>query len=373
MRHLGITNISFAFIILLLLAAYSFIVNNTLAHAYPFIASTRNFFDVDTGNMIEGTDLPSALSILNVNNICPGELGIYVHGIWATEEDAEEQTERVFLSLLNSGYNIDLIGFSWDSDTPFSLDDINASQYGWKIAKNIANENGRLLAKFIDDFKEQCPADNLRIIAHSLGSRVILSALQSPSDNNTSTSKKITSIHLLGAAIDDEQVSLNQDECRFNIPPLRCSGVAIELEVEHFYNLYNPEDNMLASEEITVGFPPFSYNIVIPSSYQATERGNPLGAYAIENIMDLPVNYKEYNVLPNISYDSDTDKNNICDLQINLRNLGYPFDYYYCTIIKTGDNHFGYMGYRNNMNPQIVSHSGAIDRVVRDWQNENNQ
>src|SRR5215216_1830951 len=61
--------------------------------------------------------------------------------------------------------NIYLIGFSWDSDTAFSLDDISISQLGWNIAKNIANKNGPLLEQFIDTFKQQCREDNLRIIA----------------------------------------------------------------------------------------------------------------------------------------------------------------------------------------------------------------
>jgi hypothetical protein len=52
---------------------------------------------------------------------------------------------------------------------------------------------------------------------HSLGSRVTLSAIQSLYDNfrnPTDISKKITSVHLLGAAVNDEQISLDPDECR---------------------------------------------------------------------------------------------------------------------------------------------------------------
>jgi hypothetical protein len=39
----------------------------------------------------------SALSILNTE--CPGELAIYIHGVWATNKTADEQTQRLFLSL----------------------------------------------------------------------------------------------------------------------------------------------------------------------------------------------------------------------------------------------------------------------------------
>jgi hypothetical protein len=43
-----------------------------------------------------------------------------------------------------------------------------------------------------------------------------------------------------------------------------------------------------------------------------------------------------------------------------------------CTITKRGDNHFGYMGYRSDIDPQDVSDSGAIALVVQDWQNDAN-
>jgi esterase/lipase superfamily enzyme len=153
----------------------------------------------------------------------------------------------VFLSIQKEGYNIPVIGLSWDSNTAFSLTNVDISQRGWRIAKIIAYENGPILEKFIDRFKDECQESKLRIIAHSLGSRVKLSAIQSLSDHNnniTATSvpsKTIASVHLLGAAIDDEQVSTDERLCNDNRPLLKCSGVAIDSEVENFYSLYNPE------------------------------------------------------------------------------------------------------------------------------------
>lgn len=216
------------------------------------------------------------------------------------------------MSLQHSGSNnIPLIGFSWDSDTAFSLDDMSTSQRGWNIAKNIANKNGPLLEQFIDSFRQECREDNLRIIAHSLGARVVLSAIQSLYVNHNTTvlpSKTITSVHLLGPAVNDEQVSLEEDECSINSPPLECSGDAIDSEVIHFYNLYNPQDNMLAYEQWSIPFcwnpflPATCYIIDIdyPSPYHYTEGGNPLGAYHIVGKINVPENYQEYNVLPYI-------------------------------------------------------------------------
>ncbi len=282
------------------------------------------------------------------------------------------------MSLRNSGYNniFYLIGFSWDSDTAFSPDDIRTSQRGWNIAKNIANENGPLLAQFIDNFKQECGEDNLRIIAHSLGARVVLSAIQSlyVNDNDTSPdSRSITSVHLLGPAVNDEQVSLAEDECAINTPPLQCSGDAIYSQVEHFYNLYNPQDNLLAPEEISWSYWGIDYSIIYRSAYQITEGGDPLGAGRILGSVNVPDNYQEYNVLPYITNDDDADEYEGCDIRINLRayNPFIPINIYYCTITKTGDNHLGYMGYRSETNPQEVRESGAIELVARQWENEN--
>jgi hypothetical protein len=376
------TSIEIFSIFLSILIIPSLLVNNTFGQTYSDIVSTRGFFNLNSGDAIQETELPSALSILNINN-CPGELAIYVHGVWATKEIANEQTERVSLSLEKAGYDIPVIGFSWDSNTAFSLDDLSLSEHGWNIAKIIANSNGPLLGKFIQQFNDDCPNDKLRIIAHSLGSRVTLSAIQSLYENSIAdNSKKITSVHLLGAAIDDEQISVVENQCNENNPPLLCSGKAIYSEVENFYSLYNSEDNMLVPEEIVYDPYPFYYNpylpdeftIVYPSPYESMEYDTPLGSSEVKSRINEPFNYEEYNVLSKIKNDNDADKKNGCDLKVNLRyyNDWIWYDDYQCTIDEIGDNHFGYMGYRSSTNPQRVSNSGAIECVVLDWLNENN-
>lgn len=103
------------------------VTDSVLAQTYPVIASTRESFNLDSGVMVHQANLPSAITILQ-NNECPGVLAIYVHGVWATEAEAEEQTQRVFLSLAKNGYHVPVIGYSWDSDTAFSLDDVMLQQ-----------------------------------------------------------------------------------------------------------------------------------------------------------------------------------------------------------------------------------------------------
>jgi len=133
---------------------------------------------------------------------------------------------------LNSNeYDIPSSWFYWDSTTA-----INPSS--WDIAKSIAKQNGPKLAKFLSDFKTNCPNCNMRIIAHSLGAKVVESALINLNNNETwkkNSAYNITSIHLIGAAaIRDRTASKNTP-----------FGIAIENIVDNFYNLYNPKDNIL--------------------------------------------------------------------------------------------------------------------------------
>ena len=166
------------------------------------------------------------------------------------------------------------------------------------------------------DFKDKCPNDDLRIIAHSMGSRVTLSAIQSLYDSNPhdTISKIVTSVHLLGAAVDDEQVSVNnQYECNYiNWPPFPCSGEAISLVVGHFYSLYNFEDNMLAPQVVC-----YYYCLRYQSPYYTSENDDPLGAYPIKNRINVPINYNEYSVGDAIGFDDDANGDTKCDLELN--------------------------------------------------------
>ncbi len=348
--------------VLLLINAYP--TGNAYAQSYPFIASTRGSFDTTNGNETQQVELPSVLSILNIKD-CPGELAIYVHGIWASDLQAEEQSDRVSLSLRDSGYGIPMIGFSWDSNTVFSLDNATLSYHGWMIAKKIANENGPILGKFISDYKTECPEDKIRIIAHSLGSRVTLSALQWIHDNineqnDNNTSKEITSVHLMGAAVNNDQISTNHNDCISYTPYLPCSGEAIQSEVGYFSNLFNPEDNMLAGE-----INPFCWICgLVKSPYELSEGHNALGAYGAASTIVVPSNFDETDVSSLIIADTDSNKDGECDIR-------YPVTHI-CTISKNGDNHMGYMGYRDNIDRQTVHDSGAIKQIVDDWQSENN-
>ncbi len=90
----------------------------------------------------------------------------------------------------------------------------------------------------------------IRIIAHSLGARVV-SSLESLHENpqwNTNNSK-IKSVHFIGAAVDDEEVSTRPefiliDETNWGSPKSDY-GQAIRSEVINFTNLFSSNDNLL--------------------------------------------------------------------------------------------------------------------------------
>ena len=141
---------------------------------------------------------------------CPTEIAVFVHGWHNDHYKAKERLDRVKMSLEYRNYYIPLIGLSWNSNID------------WEPVKVTAKENGPKLAQFILDYKERCKYEqnkevNVRILGHSLGSRVILSALQSLHENrfwnNHTNNFKIASVHLMGAAVDDEEVSKESFGC----------------------------------------------------------------------------------------------------------------------------------------------------------------
>jgi len=178
----------------------------------------------------------------------------------------------------------------------------------------------------------------------------------------------------MGAAVDDEKISKNQfDIDRGLFDDGKVYGTAIERNVVKFYNLYNPEDDMLERvdqiEEQTDDQPRF---------YPRFEMDDPLGSLGIQQASkdepDIPSNYQEQNVQNEILAIEDADGGAIneehfpeCDVISYI----FPFN---CTISATvlGDNHLGYMGFRDPTDDsRLISNGGdgAIDIVVSGWRN----
>jgi len=324
------------------------------------LVSTRNNFNLNTGDLISGkssTGYTTSSAIPGLQNgiNCPKEIAIYVHGVWVGPNSLETTSQifdRASKSIASNNYSIPIIGFSWDSDTPISIDGT-----GWLAAKLIAEQNGPKLAQFISNYKNKCNATEIRLIAHSMGARVVLSSLESLYYNQGWNSKnfKIKSVHLMGAAVDNEEVAksasyiISQPSLLANLKEwYDASGIkssygnAIEKEVGKLYNLYNPNDKSLGS----------------PQFYSFYEQDIPLGLRGSQPGIPLALNYKETDVRNEIPFNIDANGDNKCDIVTAFGT---------CMINGVGDNHFGYVGFRNANG--ILLDDGAMNVVVKDWKN----
>lgn len=264
----------------------------------------------------------------NLGGSCPSEIGIYIHGFWRDKSDAQEEFIRTQESLIHNNYRIPLVGFSWDSKA-----DPNNLTRSWQEAKITAENNGPRLAMFITDFKEQnsCPNTNIHIISHSLGAAVVNSTLvnlNNSQDWKSNVDPIIHSVHLLGAAIDNNSIARDT-----------AFGNAIENVVNRFHNLYNPEDNGLEVNRIVEGH-------------------QPLGMIGAPTAIELPGNYVQKNVIYEIPpfVDEDADGN-----LVECFAVPKP-------ILVWGDNHCGYIGFKYPFEGSFRD-DGVIDVVVRSWIN----
>ena len=130
-------------------------------------------------------------------------------------------------------------------------------------------------------------------------------------------------------------------------------GKAIEGVVVNFYNFFNPGD-LIFRPNVTPAF----------EIYPAFEGDSALGLSGNQSVLlsinsSLPNNYHQINVEKEISNITDADGDGKCDYPIPKTNV--------CTVLKVGDNHRGYMGFRNSTDPIKLVDNGAIDVVVRNW------
>jgi hypothetical protein len=333
------------------------------------LVSTRDHFNLTTGNLLpehNSTNYDPSDNIPGLDRQCEGEVAIYVHGVWTTAdfpsfphfEDAIEIFDRARMSLADLNYEIPLIGFSWDSDTPIS-------PAGWETAKIIAKKNGPKLAEFIYDLKEKCPNTAIQLIAHSMGARVVLSSLDSLTNNLNwnNNNYTISSVHLMGAAVDDEEVSKNSNDIvndpTNDIRIKAAYGNGIEKEVVRFYNLYNPEDDVLEGDAFECAF-----FVCQPIYYPQYEHDLALGQSGAQLGINIPENYGQINAISQIDFIIDADGDGFCDLFIPFTAI--------CTIYGAGDNHFGYVGFRYPFSGPFVGtlrDNGAMNIVVDNWNN----
>ena len=272
-------------------------------------------------------------------------VAIFVHGWEESEKNVKERLNRVKLSLAHNNYTGPLVGFSWPSDTV------------WLAAQFIAQANGPKLAKLIYDIKSDCPGADIRIIAHSLGARVVLNSLDSLHKNPLWNNKnfKIKSVHFMGAAVDDEEVSSRSEFILIDQTNWGSAksdyGQAIQEEVINFYNLFSSKDNML---EPFPDLPSVPIYPTFESDWALGQSGYQKFSDPYNIISTLPKNYNETNVTKELVAICDADGDGYIDLPFKKNQT-----------INVGDNHRGYLGYREN--ESILTDDGAMNVLMSTW------
>ncbi|MWG34114.1 alpha/beta hydrolase [Halomarina oriensis] len=180
------------------------------------------------------------------------ELLVFAHG-WLNDDQGGLDTAYTGVTNLGlEGYDYPGIGFSYDSDTWVT---------SWWAATEIAERNGRKLAAFTRDVRQQYPNTTVRYVAHSLGARVVLEAAKTL--DAWGMRDALGSVSLLGGAADNDSVATDGEY-----------GPAIERSVGSFSNFWKSDDSVLnglystaefdsaVGEEGCEGTPPANYEDV---------------------------------------------------------------------------------------------------------------
>lgn len=228
---------------------------------YSGVIKTRDHFDITWYGDVERTngegrtsyDLAQEVPGLT-DDASPEELIVFVHG-WAHDPvRARKKFRQVTTALRGEGVDNPVVGYSWDSNT-------ETLQY-WQ-ADEIADLNADKLGTFIRDYQAASPDTDVRVIAHSLGARMITECLEFFMDRGYDTS--IKSVDLLGGAIEDDKVAVGAEY-----------GEAIPDHCENFRNYYKTDDETLKGQ------------------WRAAFWDTAVGHQGIEG--DAPSNYEEYDV-----------------------------------------------------------------------------
>lgn len=155
-----------------------------------------------------------------------------IHGLRNDNAGAVNKIQIAKRRLLQLGYRYPVVGYSYDSNTT-GAHLIKQAKQALRAGQIIAQKNGKNLSEFIIDFKEKSPKTKIRLMGHSLGSQVILSAI----DNLAKRNKRgiIESIYFFGASITEDVPTIAKYKKLFN-----------SIIRSKIVNYHSPNDEVLA-------------------------------------------------------------------------------------------------------------------------------
>ena len=130
-----------------------------------------------------------------------GEIAVMVHGLRNASPDASRKFVIARDRLRELGYGHPVVGYSYDSNTRGAGTAGAAGARAAAVGVRIAEQNGTALAAFVARMRSASRAVRVRLLGHSLGSQVILSAVGELARARPRAGGQVESIHLFGASV----------------------------------------------------------------------------------------------------------------------------------------------------------------------------
>lgn len=158
--------------------------------------TTRGYYDLSSGRTLK----KSGYSVYPKGTLerlfGRQEVTVMVHGFRNDRAGAAAKFEIAAARLESLGYRHQVVGYSYDSNVRGAharATRLTALRTGEKIAR----KNGINLSRFILDLTAASPRTRIRLMGHSLGAQVIMSAAERLAEADAS----VESIHLFGASV----------------------------------------------------------------------------------------------------------------------------------------------------------------------------
>ena len=194
--------------------------------------STRGFYDLKTGKTLKNIsyDIYPKTSFEKISQ--KSEIVIMIHGLRNNKSGALAKYVIAEKRLKTLNYKYDVVGYSYDSNTA-GVQYKSTALSALKVGVTIAKKNGKNLSKFIKDLKSKNSSIKIRLMGHSLGAQVILSAVELLAKNSENNGI-IESVHLFGASIPANSLSPKIHGNKFQ-----------KIVNKKIMNYYSPYDDVL--------------------------------------------------------------------------------------------------------------------------------